>query len=290
MPKRILHLYFHGLGDSLLFNTVLDAVGRVHGEPTWLATKYPEMYLGNPWVRTMPFTDQRIAHQVARFMTAAGFFEKMEYVDYYHRGSPPPAHLLALLAERVGLADAPTRPLLHLSAAEVARAALPDTLLGKPWIAVQAPTGRTWNDNKNWFADRLQQAVEALRSEFSFVQLGASGDVPLKVDLNMAGRVGPRQATATLSHCAMFLGQEGYLMHAAAAVNTRSVIIYGGFTRPDQTGYAWNENLYRAVPCAPCWLLSPCPHAKKCMDLISVEDVISAVRKIMAEDKPTGEL
>lgn len=280
---RSLFLYFHGLGDSLLFNSVLDAMGQVRGKRAWVATRHREMYRGNPWVRTLPFTDQRVAHQVARLMTASGFFSKMEYVDYYHRGTPPPGHLLQLLAERVGLGEAPTRPLIHLSGAEISNAKLPAYPCGKPWLAVQAPSSHTWNDNKNWFATRLQQAIEILRPKFRFVQLGASGDVPLQVDLNLAGRIGPRQAAATLSHCRMFLGQEGYLMHAAAAVNTLSVIIYGGFTRPDQTGYPWNENLYRAVSCAPCWLLAPCPHNKKCMDLISVDDVVSAVRKMQRE-------
>ena len=56
----------------------------------------------------------------------------------------------------------------------------------------------------------------------------------------------------------------------------RRVIIYGGRERPTQTGYVANKNLYTQVGRAPCWLRNPCDYDRKCMDLISVSQIISA--------------
>jgi hypothetical protein len=61
------------------------------------------------------------------------------------------------------------------------------------------------------------------------------------------------------------------------------VIIYGGRERPDQSGYEENLNLFSSVSCAPCWYWNFCPNDKICMQKISANDVISAVRKLFAE-------
>jgi hypothetical protein len=74
-------------------------------------------------------------------------------------------------------------------------------------------------------------------------------------------------------NCKVFIGQVGFLMHAAASVGLPSVIVYGGFEAPWQSGYEANSNLYSAVECAPCWLETKCPYGKKCMTMIKPEIV-----------------
>jgi hypothetical protein len=59
-------------------------------------------------------------------------------------------------------------------------------------------------------------------------------------------------------------------------VDCRSVIIYGGREKPAITGYVANKNLYHQVRCAPCWLRNSCEFNHKCMDMISVDQVIAA--------------
>jgi ADP-heptose:LPS heptosyltransferase len=74
-------------------------------------------------------------------------------------------------------------------------------------------------------------------------------------------------------------------MHIAAAVGTPSVVIYGGYTDPECTGYAGNINLYSPVPCAPCWLRSPCPYDKKCLHQILPNQVEAAVKQLWSLTK-----
>ena len=81
-----------------------------------------------------------------------------------------------------------------------------------------------------------------------------------------------------MANSQVFIGLEGFLMHLARAVNCRSVILYGGRLKPSQIGYVANKNLYSPVECAPCWLRNPCDHNRKCMDMITVEQVLAATR------------
>jgi ADP-heptose:LPS heptosyltransferase len=99
----------------------------------------------------------------------------------------------------------------------------------------------------------------------------------LEVDLDLRGKITPRAAAAVLASCSGLVCQVGYLMHAAAAVGTRAVVIYGGFEAPWESGYVQNNNLFTKLPCSPCWLREPCPYNKKCMDQITVDDVFGEV-------------
>ena len=51
---------------------------------------------------------------------------------------------------------------------------------------------------------------------------------PLKGALDLRGKTGLREAAAILSNSLVFIGQVGFLMHLARAVDCRSVIVYGG--------------------------------------------------------------
>jgi len=61
------------------------------------------------------------------------------------------------------------------------------------------------------------------------------------------------------------------------------VIIYGGRLMPSQIGYIANQNLYSPIECAPCWLRNPCDFNRKCMDMITAEQVVAAATKQIAK-------
>jgi heptosyltransferase I len=71
-------------------------------------------------------------------------------------------------------------------------------------------------------------------------------------------------------------------MHLAAAVGTPVVALFGP-TDPKRTGpYGPGHEVVRAgLSCSPCFL-KKCP-TKKCMEDISAEQVLAAVKKIIKE-------
>jgi len=99
-------------------------------------------------------------------------------------------------------------------------------------------------------------------------------------------------AATILANCRVFVGNVGFLMHLARAVECRSVIVFGGREAPWQSGYSGNINLFSPVSCAPCWLWNKCDHDRICMDVITAEEVIDSVKlqlEMPAENLPVDQ-
>jgi ADP-heptose:LPS heptosyltransferase len=87
-------------------------------------------------------------------------------------------------------------------------------------------------------------------------------------------------AAATLSRARAAVLPEGGLHHAAAAVGVKSIVIYGGYISPQQTGYNLHENIFTGGE--PCGMRIPCRHCEKAMASIAPEMVMEKLKKIMS--------
>jgi ADP-heptose:LPS heptosyltransferase len=85
-----------------------------------------------------------------------------------------------------------------------------------------------------------------------------------------------------LANCRLFVGNVGFLMHLARAVECPSVIIFGGREAPWQSGYSCNANLYSPESCAPCWLWNRCDYDRICMNRITAANAVQAVEQLLA--------
>jgi Glycosyltransferase family 9 (heptosyltransferase) len=282
----LLHRY-DGLGDALLISAVAYHLGQTINNKVWIITNHPALFKGNPHVWVLPMRKRIWGFRLVRFLRAVKIVTREYYMSYQERKDPPygqvltspPEHLLSVLARKVGLEKAPKKPLIFLNKKEIAR--WKSRLAGKKWIAIHSSGPKQWTTNKEWYPERFIQVVEKLKERFSIVQLGVSSDLQLPVDLDLRGKVSPREAAAALSACTALIGLVGYLMHAAAAVDTPAVIIYGGFEAPWQSGYPWNENIFTDLACAPCWSMKECEHRHSCMDQIQASDVLSALERLL---------
>jgi len=80
----------------------------------------------------------------------------------------------------------------------------------------------------------------------------------------------------------LFLGTEGGLMHAANAVKTRALVVWGGLTEPLFASYPGkDEIIHVGAPCAPCGLLGKCPNNHRCMRDITIEQVIGRLSEMV---------
>jgi len=91
---------------------------------------------------------------------------------------------------------------------------------------------------------------------------------------------GFRLTAAVLSVCKAYVGPEGGLHHAAAAVGVPAVVIYGGFISPNITGYAQHRNLFTGGE--PCGMRTDCPHCRKAMLDITPSMVLKELKEILA--------
>ena len=187
---------------------------------------------------------------------------------------PPDEHILIKLCRRARLTGlVELRPYLFLTRAEFAAGKMAENQVAIQSSGLAAPNSMR---NKEWYPQRFQEVCTELRSDVTVIQLGAASDPKLEGAMDLRGKTSVRQSAAILANSLVFIGLVGFLMHLARAVDCRSVILYGGREKPTQSGYVANKNLYNQVRCAPCWLRNPCDFDRKCMDMITSQQVIAA--------------
>lgn len=87
-----------------------------------------------------------------------------------------------------------------------------------------------------------------------------------------------REAIAILSRAKLYIGPEGGMHHAAAAVGVPAVVIMGGFIPPTVVGYDTHINLTGGAEA--CGHLNPCHHCKQAMAKISVDEVWDSAMRL----------
>ena len=133
--------------------------------------------------------------------------------------------------------------------------------------------------NKQWPVERWQQlADELMRAGWKVRQFEYG--FPTRV-APMASTIGGfRQAAALLKSARLAILPEGGLHHAAAAVGTPAIVLFGGFVPPAVLGYDSHTNLTGGA--TACGTFSRCQHCVDAMNNITVEDVLTAAQKYLA--------
>ena len=277
-PDLYIHALGAGIGDDLLCTALFRELRRRGQDDFWVASKRPELYRHNDdvgiLVPPLPRYDallERLGVRVVRPWYTS-------YHPAFDRDDPTPQqHLIALMCQKAGITgEVALRPYLSLTDAEAERGRLAPRQIAIQSAGLDATHAMR---NKNWSHAGYQAVVTALKSEYAFVQVGSKHDPLLDGALDLRGRTSLRETAAVLAGSLAFVGQVGFLMHLARAVDCRSVIVYGGRETPAQSGYVCNANLYSPVPCSPCWLLNACPYDRMCLEMISAAEVVEALER-----------
>lgn len=187
-------------------------------------------------------------------------------------------------------------PELILTAAEIAAGR--DLLLAHGWQPGQKivglSPGATYGPAKQWFPERFAAVATRLQEEYGalVVLLGAKGDqeaaraiagAMLSPPLDLVGQTDVRTAFALVHHLDLLITNDSGLMHAAAALWTPLVALFGS-TDPFATGpfTPLASVIWHPVPCGPC-LRRQCPENLECMKLISVAQVLEQARYWLAK-------
>ena len=286
-PRHLVFFCGDTLGDDLMCTAVLRELRERGERGVWMMTRFPALFEGNPDADQVVPYDWRYQRMVN---WVGGREHYAEYGGHDHVAdvSPSPErHIIALMCQTSGITGpVALRPYLHLTDAERARGRVAPRQIA---LHSSGAAAQSAMKNKEWYPDRLQQVVDALRGDFSFVQLGAPSDPPLDGCTDLRGKTSLRESAAVLANSVLLLGQVGFLMHLARAVDRPAVIIYGGREKPWQTGYVCNTNVATDLWCSPCWRWNVCnnPIERDCMRRITAEHVIEAVRERAARaDEP----
>lgn len=266
-PKPVRVFYCDGgIGDELML-TAVSAAARASGKPLHVIAAYPEVWKGN----ADPASVQTKADQW-HYARLRGWIKS----DVVHLRCQTGAKLH--LAEQMAAVAGVTLP---LGWRPVYRG--PTVKFREPRLIViqnSCRGARYSATTKEWPYDRWQRLAANLAGDFRLVQIGSKLDPAIDAADDWRGKTNLREAAFLLSRAGAFVGLESGLQHLAAAVRTPSVIIFGGRTRPHETGYAFNSNLTREPACAGCGLNTGCPNNMVCME-IPVSEVEQAVRRTL---------
>jgi hypothetical protein len=89
-----------------------------------------------------------------------------------------------------------------------------------------------------------------------------------------------RLALAALRQAQIYVGPEGGLHHASAALGVKATVLFGGFVPPQVTGYEFHTNLTGGAEA--CGSITPCAHCKAAMAKIDVDEVFGDVLRRVA--------
>ena len=268
---KIRQLYYTGggLGDELMF-TAIAAEARRLGRPIHVLTDRPEVWQRN--------TDAAsVQTGVGKWFDAKNRgWIKAEITHLSCRNSIH-VHLAAQMAGHAGLELpenwAPVYRPRSPAHVEPGAVVIQNSCRGALYAAV----------TKEWSFERWGFLVERLIAEgHQVVQIGTRHDPPVQGAVDLRGQTDLPRAASVLEKAKLFIGLESGLMHLAAAVRVPSVIIYGGRTRPHETGYPFHFHAgVSQLPCSGCGLNSDCPIEVKCMTDVSVDDVFALVHRVL---------
>ncbi len=155
-------------------------------------------------------------------------------------------------------------------------------------LALIAP-GSGWS-GKNWLPERFGEVARWLREKHSFqvAWIGAKGEESLvpenaKADFNWVGKTTLPLLAAILENACLYIGNDGGLLHFAAALNVPTVSIFGP-TSPGKWGPKGSDHrqIRKAERCEGCiyWdYRESCRHDRECMKAVTAEEVTKVIEK-----------
>jgi lipopolysaccharide heptosyltransferase II len=218
------------------------------------------------------------------------------------RGIPCPAKVMRLVRS-LGLAPGKWDylGLVRLSPeddADGARLLSESELAGRGPLIALAPGESSDRAYKSWSTPGFTRLASALAREYEarLVVVGGERDRALGDEIiagagvsaaNLAGRTSPSQLAALLARCDLLIGIDSGPMHVAAAMG-RPVVGLFGPTSPGRTGPLGegHQVVFHRQPCWPC--MSPTCVDRPCMSSITVDEVLAAVRQVLARPAPVA--
>ncbi|MDO9229607.1 MAG: lipopolysaccharide heptosyltransferase II [Syntrophales bacterium] len=153
--------------------------------------------------------------------------------------------------------------------------------------------GAAYGPAKKWFPERFAAVADRLGGESGSqtILFGSAGDResaaavqgsarhPL---IDIAGMTNLKEAIALIARCSLFISNDSGLMHVAGALGVPTIALFGS-TNPVTTSPVGERSvvIHHDVDCSPC-LKPVCPTDFRCMELIGVEEVCAAARKLLS--------
>lgn len=261
---------FPGIGDVLLLTSLVESIKR----------KYPNIKLN---VVTNHSDLLKNNDSIDSINEETSFFTFRHWYLEIRQSKNPHKHLLTESLEKLGLSSKIQKPHYVVTEEEREIATKRLSAFKKPLVAINTSSKESC---KNWLPEYWIELLTSLNGAFTVIQLGDENELEFENSIRLAGKLNLRESISVLEKCSLFIGGVSFLMHAAASVGVKSVIIYGGRETPSNSGYSQNVNLFEKMECGPCWIHEEdgefCLNEMNCMKKIKPSLVYSAIMSLLA--------
>ena len=150
---------------------------------------------------------------------------------------------------------------------------------GRSFVLIEPHVKAEASRGKCWPFERYAEVATALRRQVAVYQIGAAGS-PRLDGTERLSTPRFRDALPYLKAARLYIGPEGGLHHASAAMGTPAIVLFGGYTPPAVTGYDFHVNL--AGDAEACGTHpGPCAHCQAAMDRISAAEVLRHAHRLL---------
>lgn len=210
---------------------------------------------------------------------------ELHHIDYYLN-----------LVKKAGFSGMTELPWLFLDIEERKGARRILEGLKRPLIALNP--GAAYGSSKRWLPERFAEVANRVITELSgsVVLLGGPKEAGIADDIlnhvdpsrvthgslqNLSGRTSLRELMAIIAESDVLVTNDSGPMHIGYAVGTPLVAIFGS-TSPEHTGPVSKTDMVirKSIACSPCFERECKKNKLACMDLITTDEVYSAVKKL----------
>lgn len=153
--------------------------------------------------------------------------------------------------------------------------------LREPYSIIQPNSKTSYTQNKAWGFEKYQKIVTSFK-DINWIQVGLKGDLILDDVRNYVGMTSLRELAFLIKNADFVLADEGLINHMASAFESKSFVIFSGFSQVELAKYDTTVPIvnYPQVDCSPCWITETCPKKiKYCTEQISIEQVINEIKQ-----------
>ncbi len=190
-------------------------------------------------------------------------------------------HIIEQICEVYRITDPKLKCELYLTDGEIQVANLVgEAFTNKKYVVIEPQSNDEYSVNKVYPIEKWQKVSDDLNNMgLNVVQVGRrTSTKKLKGVSDLTGQTTFRSASAIIAAADLFISSEGGLMHAANAVETKSVIVYSGFISPVMTGYPENTNIWVGKDHGPCGMKTQCDKCYSSMTNHNPDEIVQAVK------------
>lgn len=278
-----------GLGGYLTWTAVAREIRKVTGENVKMfpveqhgnflkLIKSPSFYNNSDFFQEAD-EEEAFLFPLVLNNPAANYCKKDTPTKAIHRYDK---HIIEQICECYGIKSPELKCVVSLSELEKnwAEKYHKSKLKGEKYVTIEPFSKDNYTPNRAYPLEKWQSIVDYLHKKIKVVQVGNAGVPVLDNVIDATGSTTFRQAISMIERSELFLATESGLVHAATAVDTKSLVVITGYQSEKMVAYPQNINVNISSH-GPCGLKIICPDCVKDANNHDENKIIQLIRKTL---------